>query len=105
MQWNEERIILANPDIISENHLPPEIHARDTQMKEIAICIRPITESRKPVNCCLHGKPGVGKTSTARWINRSVSGLVMNDCLIPNSVHSGTICIRNKGFKPLVNKN
>jgi len=72
MRWDEEGIILANPEILSERHLPPEIHARDAQMKEIGICLRPITEDRKPMNCWLHGKPGVGKTATARWILRKL---------------------------------
>jgi Cdc6-like AAA superfamily ATPase len=72
MHWNDERIILANPDILSETHVPPEIHARDAQMKEIALCVRPVTEGRKPLNCWLHGKPGVGKTATARWVLRKL---------------------------------
>lgn len=72
MQWNDERIILANPDILSETHLPPEIHARESQLKETAICLRPITEGRKPMNCWLHGRPGVGKTATARWTLRKL---------------------------------
>jgi len=50
MQWNDERIILANPDILSERHLPPEIHARESQLREIGLCLRPITEGKKPMN-------------------------------------------------------
>lgn len=69
---NDERIILANPDILSENNLPPEIHTRDGQFKKIGMCLRPITEGRKPMNCWLYGKPGVGKTATARWTLRKL---------------------------------
>ena len=72
MQWNDERIILANPDILSESHLPPEIHSRQSQLKETALCFRPLTESRKPVNCWFYGRPGVGKTATARWTLRKL---------------------------------
>lgn len=68
MTWTDEKIILANPDILSETHLPPEIHAREPQLKETALCLRPLTEGRKSVHCWFHGRPGVGKTATARWI-------------------------------------
>lgn len=67
MRLDDERIILTNPDILSESHVPPDIHGRESQLKEIGICFRPITEGGKPVNCRLHGKPGVGKTATACW--------------------------------------
>jgi len=72
MLWDNERVILANPDILSESHIPPEIHARDAQMKEIAICLKPITEDCTPVHTWLYGKPGVGKTATARWTLRKL---------------------------------
>lgn len=51
MGWNNERILLLDPDILLENHLPKEINARVAQIKEIEVCLRPITEGGKPVNC------------------------------------------------------
>jgi hypothetical protein len=33
MPWDDERIILANPDILSESHVPPEIYGRESQLK------------------------------------------------------------------------
>jgi len=72
MRWNEERIILANPDILSESHAPPEIHARETQMKKIGLCLRLLKGGGEPMNCWLYGKPGVGKTSTSRCIMRKL---------------------------------
>jgi archaeal cell division control protein 6 len=62
------REILLDADVLSDDHLPPEIHARASHIQEIATCIRPMTEGRKPVNCWLYGNPGVGKTATARFI-------------------------------------
>ena len=84
MQWKDDSAILANPDILSETHLPPEIHARESQLRETAICLRPLTGSGKPMNVWYHGRPGVGKTSTARWTLRKldteagVSGVYVN---------------------------
>ena len=45
---NDDNVILANPDILSENYLPAEIYARESQLKELAICLRPVTEGKKP---------------------------------------------------------
>jgi Cdc6-like AAA superfamily ATPase len=70
MFLKDDNVILANPDILSENHLPAEIHARESQLKELGICLRPVTEGKKPMNCWLYGRPGVGKTSTSRWVLR-----------------------------------
>jgi len=68
----DERTILANPDILSESHVPPDIHGREPQLKEISICLRPVIQGGEPVNCWLHGKPGVGKTATALWTLRKL---------------------------------
>jgi len=72
MWWEESPSILAHPEVFDENHVPPEMHARDAQMREIGLCVRPITQGQKPMNCWLYGNPGVGKTATARWILRKL---------------------------------
>jgi hypothetical protein len=47
MRLNNEQIILIDPDILQEYHLPQEINARTDHIKEIEECLRPITEGRK----------------------------------------------------------
>jgi cell division control protein 6 len=64
----EEHPILLDADILSESHIPEEALRRESHLKEIALCLRPITEGRKPIHTWLHGKPGTGKTVTARLI-------------------------------------
>jgi len=64
---------MFNPDVLSETHLPAEVHAREMKLKEIEICLMPLAESRKPINCWLYGKAGSGKTTTARWTLRELS--------------------------------
>jgi len=66
MRWKEQRIILANPHILSKSHVTRDIHAREIQMKEIGLRLGPTTEDRNPVNCWLHGKPRTGQTAAAR---------------------------------------
>lgn len=72
MQWHNERIILLDPDTLNENHLPQDIHARATQLKHIETRLRPIVEGREPTNCWLHGRPGAGKTATAKCTLRKL---------------------------------
>lgn len=73
-----------NPDVLSENHLSTEMHGREHQVKEIALCLQPVIEGGKPVNCWLHGKSGAGKTATARYVLRrlhaeaGVGGIYVN---------------------------
>lgn len=84
MRWNDEPSILSDPDILSETHVPPDIPGRDAQVNELTLALRPAAQQRKPVHCWLHGNPGVGKTSTARWLLRKldieagVKGLYVN---------------------------
>lgn len=69
---SQEQPILLDADILSESYAPEEIHRRESQLKEIALCLRPILQSRKPMHTWLHGKPGTGKTATARFILRKL---------------------------------
>jgi len=64
----QNREILLDAGILSDSQVSSELHARDAQLREISLCLRPITEARKPVNCWLHGEPGVGKTATAKYV-------------------------------------
>ena len=50
MRLNNEQIILIDPDILQETHIPQEINTRTDHIKEIEDCLRPITKGRKPVN-------------------------------------------------------
>jgi len=54
--------IIANPDVLEEDYIPPEIPCRESQKKELAYCLS------LPKDCLCHGKPGTGKTLTVRYI-------------------------------------
>jgi len=72
MQHSGERLILTNPDILSDNHLPGEIAHRESQVSDIKLCLHEITESGKPIHGWLFGKPGTGKTATVLRVLREI---------------------------------
>jgi hypothetical protein len=41
MRREEEPVILIDPRVLSETHLPLEIVARDRQIEEIGLCLDP----------------------------------------------------------------
>jgi len=67
LQFHPER-----PRDSLRNYLSSDIHARESHLKEIELCIRPILNGRKPFNVWLSGSPVVGKSATARWTLRKL---------------------------------
>lgn len=60
--------IIANPDILEEDYIPPSLPFREAQKKELAFCLMPIQRGFKPVDCLCHGKPGTGKTVLVKYV-------------------------------------
>ena len=89
----EEITIVINPDLLSESYIPPDIPARESQIKELTFCLSPALKKKKPIHAWLHGKPGTGKTLIAKYILRKiereayVSGVYIN-CWEQNSYYS-----------------
>lgn len=59
--------LLTRPEVLRECYLPPELHGRSEHCNEIAACVRPLAQGRRPIHCWLYGPPGSGKTVAARW--------------------------------------
>jgi len=93
MRMIEEQTIVTNPDILSENYVPANIPARETQIQELTFCLSPALKKKKPMHAWLHGKPGAGKTLIAKFILRKiereayVEGTYVN-CWEQNSYYS-----------------
>lgn len=43
MAYAEDQGIIANPDILTEDYIPPNIPARELQIKEIQFCFPQIS--------------------------------------------------------------
>jgi len=73
MFQEDEKGIVANPDLLGEEYIPPRILGREFQMNELQFCLAPALEGRKPEHCWLYGKPGTGKTATAKFILKKLT--------------------------------
>jgi len=72
MRW-QDNIVLLDPDILSERHVPQELLVREELIRRVLTSFRPLSHSRKPMNCWFFGRPGTGKTATAHWVLRKLN--------------------------------
>ena len=84
--------IVTNPDIFYDDYLPVRIVSREPQIQEIRFSLQPLLKGKKPSPLWIHGKPGSGKTSTAKFILKEleevgVKGIYLN-CWEFNSFYS-----------------
>jgi len=89
----EEPSIVRNPDLLEETYIPANIPVREPHIKELSHCLKPALRNKKPMHSWLHGRPGTGKTLTAKFILRKikeeayVNGIYVN-CWEQNSFYS-----------------
>ena len=89
----EEPSIITNPDLLDETYIPANIPVRESHINELTHCLRPAVKRKKPMHAWLHGRPGTGKTLTAKFILRKikeegyVDGVYIN-CWEQNSYYS-----------------
>ena len=75
--------IVRNHHFLSEDYLPPLIHGRDDQIRELQACLEPAIKGQKPIHVFLFGPPGTGKTLIARALfkeleEHSIKGIYIN---------------------------
>lgn len=72
MRMVEDLVIFTNLDLLNETYIPPDIPAREQQIKELIDCLAPALKKKKPVHVWLHSKPGTGKTLIAKFNLRKI---------------------------------
>ena len=84
MRGTDEARIIHNHQLFSENYIPPNIPAREKQIKEIAFFLSTASNSINPINVWIYGLPGTGKTSICKFLlnklekETNVRGLYVN---------------------------
>lgn len=79
--------------VLAGDFVPASLPGRDPQMKELEFCLAPCIKKDKPFNALLFGRPGTGKTATARYVlsqlveKTPADGLYIN-CWQAPSLHS-----------------
>ena len=63
-----ETSLIHNSDALTDDYLPSDIVARNAQIAELRACLAPAADGRKPLHVWLHGRPGTGKTTVARFV-------------------------------------
>lgn len=61
-------IVLRKEEFLDSEHLPSEVFHREKEIDRIKGAIEPLTRSRKGDNLFIHGPPGVGKTTTVKYV-------------------------------------
>jgi archaeal cell division control protein 6 len=66
-----ENNILEEESLLEDDYIPTtaeEIVSRGDQIKEVAHNLSPLIRGGKPMNMCIEGSPGVGKTIVTRYV-------------------------------------
>jgi cell division control protein 6 len=64
LMWDET--LFRDPEVFEIDYVPEQFEFRDTQMRELAIQIRPGLRGGRPLNTICKGLPGTGKTTSVR---------------------------------------
>lgn len=76
--------IIVDPSGLEESYVPDVIPQRLRSVEKLVFCLSPALERKSPIHVWLHGKPGAGKTTTARYFlslirrQHQVEGLYVN---------------------------
>lgn len=63
-----DETLFMNSEVFDFDFIPEEFMYRINQMQEIALCLKPAINKKRPVNCILSGDPATGKTTTIKKI-------------------------------------
>ncbi|MBI5635703.1 AAA family ATPase [Candidatus Micrarchaeota archaeon] len=60
--------LFKNEDALSPDYFPEQVIGRESQISELAACLKPIEEGRKCAHAFIFGPPGTGKTTCCRKV-------------------------------------
>ncbi|VVB78261.1 ORC1-type DNA replication protein 2 [uncultured archaeon] len=66
--------VFKTPEVFDFDYVPEEFLFRSDQIKEIANCLNPAINKKRPINCMLSGEPATGKTTSIKKIFEELTG-------------------------------
>jgi len=89
---NGLRKIIKNEKMFDEDYVPPTIHFRDGQIKDLQLCLESGIKGNRPIHAFICGPSGTGKTLIARSLlkeleEHSILGIYIN-CWEHKSLYS-----------------
>jgi cell division control protein 6 len=66
MTQDDRQSILLNPSFFHEEYFPTSIIGRESQLRELELCLMPARQGKKPLHAWLFGGSGSGKTTIAK---------------------------------------
>lgn len=69
-----DQTLFRNEEVFDPRWLPEEILYRDSQMKEMALSIKPALRGGRASNCVITGPVASGKTSCAKFMVKEIKG-------------------------------
>ena len=80
---NGHRKIIKNEKMFDEDYMPPTIHFRDGQIKDLQLCLESGIKGNRPIHAFICGPSGTGKTLIARSLlkeleEHSILGIYIN---------------------------
>lgn len=73
MEATKFSTIFVNADALSASYIPDEIIGRDEEIQRLRSILEPVKFGGLPDNVLIFGKPGVGKTATAKFTLNLIS--------------------------------
>jgi len=96
-----EHFLLKDERFLYPEFVPERLPFRDEEIGELVFCLKPASQGQKPTNLFIHGKPGTGKTVTAKFVlneltefSDRVKCLYIN-CFQTNTRHAILIKVTN----------
>ncbi|WFN33445.1 ORC1-type DNA replication protein [Methanogenium sp. S4BF] len=86
-------------DVLDIDHMPEIFRFRDTQLRQIAECIRPAIHGGRPLNMILRGPPGTGKTTSVKRCFTEIEEAIPG--IIPVFVNCQTVQTEYRVFRKI----
>ena len=90
--------------VFDPDYIPKDFNFRDSQLKEIAFCLKPALRGGKPINAKIYGPPATGKTTAVKLMFDEVREVTQKICCVHVNcqIHSSKFAIFSQIHKNLL---